>query len=312
MPDVIPAAIPSSFANDRFHCSAELYLELCGKAREFIFVLGCARSGTTIVADILNQQPDMFMLYEDNPFLNVQRTDYADWYNAMQLGDGRPPAKGVYLPSFGAHRPGWAYVYAMLKRQFVRCGSKIALGPHGLWNDIEATLLDFFGSFFHHARYVLTLRSPGDNIVSMARMFQDRTLAELLETWTLSLLYTVELAACFPHALLIRNELVDAPYLARLSAFTGLDLVFDPELVRFRSLDGGLDIAAERALLSRAFPDAPAALTSALDQAYALHHTVTAAFHKDTGTLRDAVHRVELARQTACAVKALCAGLRAL
>ena len=59
-----------------------------------LFVIGHARSGTTILADVLNTSDDVCCLVEPYFHRSVDVENFAESFNSMHRGFGNPPIKG--------------------------------------------------------------------------------------------------------------------------------------------------------------------------------------------------------------------------
>lgn len=223
-----------NFNQERFSISREDFLELRVRSREFIFVVGSARSATTILGEIINMQRDCYMLMEDNPFINHYMEDYVSWYRAMTQEAGCKMAKGFYLPSFCSENISWAKIYLLLKEHYRLVGGKIALGPHGYWENVASNFLDFYVSIFPEACYLGCLRHPVECVESMAIMFKNRNLKELMETWIYSALYLVYMSCLFDRFYLVLHERLSEKFLngilmqADVGEYNYLDKVLSP------------------------------------------------------------------------------------
>ena len=63
-----------------------------------IFIVGCARSGTTILWKALNCSDDIFLLSETNPYRNGWKANFVDTYNYKHERLGNQKQKSLYLP----------------------------------------------------------------------------------------------------------------------------------------------------------------------------------------------------------------------
>jgi len=155
------------------------------KSREFVFVIGCARSGTTILFDYLNDSPDIFLLNEDNAFLPNTSQDFWRSYNARWRQAGRNWTKGYTIPHFCVDCPFWFDVYLQLKNNFNLAGSKIAFSPldDGYWNTIDNYCIPFFSEYFGKAQYLLTVRRPSENVLSMMKLFPQLPFGTAKNAW---------------------------------------------------------------------------------------------------------------------------------
>ncbi len=216
----------------RFNIALEDFLELRARSSEFVFIVGSARSATTIMAEIVNMHSDCMMLMEDNPFINHYIKDYVGWYRHMTQEAGCKMAKGFYLPGFCSNNIGWAKLYLLLKDQYRLVGGKVAFGPHGYWENVQNNFLDFYISLFPAATYFGCLRHP---VESMAIMFKDRSLKQLLETWIYSVIYLVYMSCLVDRFYLIVNENLSEKFLNTVLGQAGvgqldyLDKIINPK-----------------------------------------------------------------------------------
>ena len=71
-----------------------------GLYEKLVFIVGNARSGTTIIANILNMSESVFVMEEANLFIHLTKTEFPKWFNTMHCDLGKPPRKGTYVPQF--------------------------------------------------------------------------------------------------------------------------------------------------------------------------------------------------------------------
>lgn len=95
-----------------------------------LFILGSARSGTSVLAKCLNRCPEIFMLEEPNFFQYDHIEDFAAFFNAMHESFGNSPYKGTYVAPPIVAEKGPLGLMQRLCRQYRYAGEKVAIGPH--------------------------------------------------------------------------------------------------------------------------------------------------------------------------------------
>src|SRR5204862_6445007 len=67
--------------------------------KQGLFVVGHARSGTSILMQALNTSPDIFLLGEANLYVEGLRIGFPRWFNDMHRQFGNTLGKGSYCRS---------------------------------------------------------------------------------------------------------------------------------------------------------------------------------------------------------------------
>lgn len=142
-----------------------------------LFIVGHARSGTSILLDALNTSSDVYLLGEANLHVEGGREGFVRWYNDMHRKFGNPEFKGTYCPALvGNDSTGFEALKALSNR-FRYVGEKLAFRSPSLGYDIEG----FFHScarLFLRSAFVCIVRNPLDVIESCLRMFENDTREE--------------------------------------------------------------------------------------------------------------------------------------
>lgn len=164
-----------------------------------VFVVGSARSGTTILANCLNLSPEVFLLGEPDLFLNHARPDFVEFFNGRHQRYGNLWHKGLYAPPAKVpERDAFALLRRMTNwHRYV--GEKLALGPrpHALGDDWPRKCFDFYATHFYGSYYFLLLRPPAEVVFSMRRMWPCCTVPHLLECWILTTRFLLDLYLAF-------------------------------------------------------------------------------------------------------------------
>lgn len=230
-----------------------------------LFVLGTARSGTTILYETLNEAADVYLMGEAMLFEEAHRTNFAEFHQQRHDGYHNPKHKGHYLPrGLAAVENGFDLLRRLGKRyRFV--GEKVALGPwhvtaHG--PTAFESFLRFHATHFFHSRYALIVRRPCESVASMARLWERFTVPELLTTWAVGFRVGVEWAFTFPHVFMLAHDWLNEESAVRFGRALGVKFTvpagrFDRE---FQRTAGAADRLPPRLVLYRPQLDALSAL----------------------------------------------------
>jgi hypothetical protein len=122
--------------------------------KEPIFLIGCARSGTTITFSLLQRHPDIACLYEPNiKWMNFfkQRRDTNEHGDLLYPEDATLEVRNYLYTEFNKYR----------KRE-----GKSFFAEKDPRNSIR---LDFIYTVFADARFVILFRNPYDTIISLMK-----------------------------------------------------------------------------------------------------------------------------------------------
>ena len=124
-----------------------------------LFIIGAARSGTTVLQNALNHSPDVYLLGEPNLHLDAGAPGFAARYNGMHRAWLNQETKSTFCPPvLGEDGPWRDYLQALGAHH--RCvGAKIVVNPGGGPAWIEG-LFTFHCREFYDARYIFTFRHP--------------------------------------------------------------------------------------------------------------------------------------------------------
>ncbi|MBI1209628.1 MAG: hypothetical protein GC191_20385 [Azospirillum sp.] len=192
-------------------------------SKNAVFVVGCARSGTTLLFNYLNTFDQVFLLCEDLPFFAEKGAYFRSWYNALWRNAGYGNLKGYLIPSYGMNDGYWFDFYQKLSKHYRWIGSKQAFGPHGnhYWNGIDQYCLEFYSSYFPDARYILTLRRPDEILYSMSKLFPGKDFGSMKNAWMKSTIMQISMFATLKDAQFFFLDDVTVDRLARLTGFLG-------------------------------------------------------------------------------------------
>lgn len=186
------------------------------------FVVGAARSGTTILQAALNSSPDIFLFGEANFYLDPGTADFRQRYNAMHASYGNQETKGTYCPNLLGEQ-GSCYNYLKrLSETYRYSGDKLAFAePFGHSTD---AFMEFQARHFYEARYVFTFRHPVDCLASVARKFAPAALEPFARSYLRVVLLYLRMLRTFPFVTAMVMEDADRQTFERLARFLDADL----------------------------------------------------------------------------------------
>jgi hypothetical protein len=215
-----------------------------------LFVIGSARSGTTILANCLNACRQVYLLEEPCLFVDYALPDFSARFNARHREYENTFAKGAFVP---AAMPGDEDCAFALLRRLARdrtfVGEKVAIGPkpNTLPDDWQPRILHFYSRFFFPSAYILTVRRPGETAWSMSKMFPQAEARSLLECWLQTLDVMIDVYLAFERTHVSFFDRFSPDTVATLARLLNLDFVLAP---------GTVDRAyVASALKPRAIPD---------------------------------------------------------
>ena len=225
---------------------AETVESVAGRiAPQGLFIIGHARSGTTVLQNALNASPDIFLLGEPDLQGDPGTPGFGARYGAMHRGWGNQETKSTALPPVLAGDPEWWRWLDRLAALHRRVGAKIVLNP--LDDPEHAALQGFQARLFYKSAYLFCFRDPVSTAVSTWR------LAELQEAgpppWDVlarsvrsTMRLYVRMLRLFPHVHAVFHDGVDAARLDELGRslncdLKGADAYYDSAQVRRYTLD---------------------------------------------------------------------------
>lgn len=248
-----------------------------------LHVVGYARSGTTIVMDILNSSSDVFLFSELN--LHVLRK-FPELFSAYG-GDGfvehfaERKRKELPLSYKGAVPPSTdldfltpdQYVDAV-GQSFRYVGDKIATAHRSMGGVLDIELLKDFLEQEDESGAVLifTLRRPSENLLSVSKMFPEAELKLWGKSIAEASVAIIESFLRGNQSYLVFHEDIGPSLIAELSELLGIKFSLSPELV------GAAHQTTKGARLSLSEP-----WVGALDEAYCELYNL---YHCDKGAIK--------------------------
>jgi hypothetical protein len=130
-----------------------------------LFIIGHARSGTTILQNALNDVRDIFLLGEADLHLDPGTPDFRERYNERQRRFGNLANKSSFCPKLFEHDAAWPAYLAELGRHYRYVGAKIVINPEGAEAAADR-LFDFACRHYYRAHYIACFRNPIDVLCS--------------------------------------------------------------------------------------------------------------------------------------------------
>jgi tetratricopeptide (TPR) repeat protein len=183
-----------------------------------IFIIGHARSGTTVLTHILNTDQEVCILQEAEIYWNYEVSHYAEVFNRRGSMRKRTWRKGNYIPPCVPGSLNGRRVIEGLSKYYRRVGDKIALGP-GRIEQIK--IWEFFAKNYFNANYIFTFRDPLQAAASMKRMFPENSYTEILDTWITSVALMMRFISFLPNVCAIPMERYSACVLQTLNERLG-------------------------------------------------------------------------------------------
>jgi len=144
---------------------------LAGIAARGLFIIGAARTGTTILQNALNDSSDIFLFGEPRFHRDPGSVDFAERYNGMHRTWGNQENKSSHCPVlFEEDAPWWRYL-ERLADLYGHVGSKIVINPTDAMDECRQ-LFDFQCRHFYLSHHVFTFRNPLDVLMSTRGLAQ--------------------------------------------------------------------------------------------------------------------------------------------
>ena len=130
-----------------------------------LFIIGAARSGTTILQNALNDSPDVFLFGEPNFHDDAAVPGFAARYNAMHRSWANQETKSTFCPAVLPVDGAWNEYLLRLNAHYRYVGSKIVINPVRDAGYL-GRFFDFHCRDFYRARYLFTFRRPLPTVAS--------------------------------------------------------------------------------------------------------------------------------------------------
>lgn len=213
-----------------------------------LFVLGFARSSTSITTQIINSSKDVFLLGEANFYLPHPERRFTDWYNQMHFGSKNQVSKTTYAPDFVPDVDhDWLEWLCVAKTVSPFVGDKMAFSDQHFSLAAPAKIRSFFELRFFRSKYIFTIREPVQTLLSTAKLFNISTEHAIISE-TIAWLRFVQMWAdwvrVFPSTLTFDADNLDHDAIDALQIFIGTDLSGAKLFIDERSKTNHLNLIA--------------------------------------------------------------------
>ena len=204
-------------------------IETCREiAEKCVFIMGFARSNTTITLGMLNCADNALLLGEADFFLDHHGENFTKWYNDQHKDFENQITKSSYAPDFVPEKSHKWWQWLKEASKFYDCiGEKIALSHYHLGESRPDIFRAFHEARFISSRYIFTLRNPIDVLLSSAKLMNlttDQDMTRLMLAWLDFMQLWADSIRIFPRTMTLVAERLGEGMVADLEAFTGLDL----------------------------------------------------------------------------------------
>lgn len=214
--------------------------------RKGLFIVGAARSGTTVLQNALNDSPDIFLFGEPAFHDDPGTPNFAERYNAMHRAWGNQETKSSLCPPLFAGDEAWHAYLARLAQMHKFVGSKIVINPeHALTTC--AKLFDFHCRSFFRSHYIFSFRNPIDVLMStrgLAELNGDPAASHesVLRSYVGVIGLFIRSLRNLPHVTAVFHEDMGPATFARIGSWLDVDLdgasdYYDATRVRHYTMD---------------------------------------------------------------------------
>ena len=188
-----------------------------------LFVVGHARSGTTVLMEALNSSPDVHLFSEAGLYESAFVPDFRSRFNADKARFGNERNKGTYCPGLAPEKGCALDHLVLLSKTYRWFGEKVALGV-GMKGDLRDQFTDFHARHFYDSRYVCVVRHPLSTIFSSKTMFSSNSVGDFVRSYLTATLLVLDMFRLFPHVKILKHEQVDSSTFDRLALWLGTPL----------------------------------------------------------------------------------------
>jgi len=193
-----------------------------------LFVIGAARTGTTILQNALNDSHAIFLFGEPAFHNEGDSEDFAARYNAMHRSWGNQENKSSYCPPLFEEDASWYAYLARLAQTYRYVGSKIVINPLEA-EDRASELFDFHCRHFYASRYLFTFRNPLDVLMSTRGLAELNggtvsTYAEVIKGYFLVVQLFFRALRNLPHVEVVFHEAVEPATFRKLESWLATPL----------------------------------------------------------------------------------------
>ena len=206
-------------------------------------MIGPARSGTTILAQLINASDRAFMTTEAFFHREGGPRAFRDRYNGQHLEYGNQVCKSSYAPNFApGNRDAWWQWLTGAAGHYDLVGDKLAFTYHHFEETPPERTRDFYENRFFRSKYLFVFRDPVQALLGCSVLGMTDGLS-LVRGWATMVKLWADMIRIFPSTMTVLLEDLNAAKVGEIGDFLGLDLagsarLLDPrEQRRHRSRD---------------------------------------------------------------------------
>ncbi len=190
-----------------------------------VFIIGFARSGTTILQNILNASADFFLFGEPNFHCDPGTHDFGARYNAMHRAWRNQPTKSSFCPPVILGDAAWWMYLTRLADMHRFVGAKIVINPTDGQTGIDA-LFVFHCQNFYRARTIFAFRNPRSALFSIQGLSrlqgcEEASVDLILGSYVRVIGLYIHMLRTQPHVCAVFHEEGPTAILDRVADFTG-------------------------------------------------------------------------------------------
>ncbi len=223
-------------------------------AEQALFIIGAARSGTTILQNALNDSPEIYLLGEANFHKDPGAPGFAARFNAGHRFWNNQETKSSFCPPVLPDDPSWQDYLNQLARTHKVVGEKVAINPMRAPDALDR-LFAFHCQSFFSSRYIFMFRDPLATILStrdLQELLIGRTdgLPAIMRSYVDTVRLFVRMLRTLPNVRALCHEDVNRETFDHLGDWLGVDLAdayryYDTARMRSYST-AGLDEATQK------------------------------------------------------------------
>jgi Sulfotransferase family len=193
-------------------------------ANRCAFVMGPARSGTTILAQVINGSDRAFLTTEAFYCWAEKYPDFRSWYNEQHLCFGNQVSKISYAPNFGhqGEQEWWKWL-ARAAEHFDVVGDKLAFTNDQMEALASIDFMAFYETRFFRSKYIFIFRDPVQSVLSSASLWNGDPVA-LARGWAQFAKLWADFIRVFPSTMTVLLEDLGPKKVAEIGDFLDLDL----------------------------------------------------------------------------------------
>ncbi len=228
-----------------------------------LFVIGAARSGTTVLQNALNDSPDIFLFGEADFHTDTGLPGFAARYNTMHRSWANQETKSSFCPAVLPADGTWRQYLTKLSSYHRFVGAKIVINPVRD-QDFLDRFFDFHCRNFYLSRYIFTFRAPLPTVTSTHELQllvrgESDEIRQILRSYGETARLYIRMLRNLPHVRAVFQEEAGRSKFDELAQWLGIPLprshgYYDAGKIRkYPDLDQGSPVFEAMAALDRVY-----------------------------------------------------------